>query len=292
MAVVGDTNSAYLAGGLLGLIEAQAILQLDKVSVTRKLVSVKSAPKADTISWITYNDSTHVINDGDVANTAEGTVTPTSALTSTKRTAILDMYSVGTNLYDEAKLSSADNPEENIGIILGNAVAAKIDSLLNANFDNFLNSVGTSTVGLTVDNLFSALAVIETYQHLGEINGVFDRRQLWGTYGLMNDLVTSNQFGGSPPAQGQALVSGWAGKVAGVNLYNSNKLAAVANNAQKGAVFTRDALGWGFAGPEIVVEKQREAGYIRDLYVAHGFWGTVEILDSAGVEVYTRVTTP
>lgn len=290
MAVAGDTG--YLAGGLLGLIEAQAIIQLDKVSVTRKLVSVKSAPKADTISWIMYNDGTATIDASDVAATAEGTVTPTSQLNSDKKTATLDMYSVGTNLYDEAKLSNADNPEENIGQILGNAVAAKIDSLLNANFDNFSNAVGTSTVGLTVDNIFDALAVIETYQHLGEINGVFDRRQLWGTYGLMNDLVTSNQFGGSPAVQGEALVNGFAGKIAGVNLYNSNQLAAVASNAQKGAIFTRNAIGWGFAGQEVVVEKERQAGYIRDLYIAHGFWGTVEIHDAAGVEVHTRVTAP
>jgi len=290
MSVPGDTG--YLAGGLLGVIETNAILQLDKVAVTRKLVSVKFAPRADTISWIMYNDSDHVINADDVVNTATGTITPTSKLQSVKKTATLAMHSVGTDLYDEAKLSNADDPESSIGIILGNAAAAKIDRMLNANFDNFSNAIGsTLTTGLTVDVLFNALSLIENYELLDEVSGVFDRRMLWGAYGLIKDLVTSNQFGGSPPAQGQALVSGWAGKIAGINLYNSNQLAAVdtATSSQKGGIFTRNAIGWGFAGNEIVVEKQRESKYIRDAYTVHGFWGTTEIHDGAGVGVLSRV---
>ena len=288
MSVAGDTG--YLAN-TLALINAQALLQLDKVSVTRNLVSVKSAPKADTLSWIVYNDGSHIINAADVAATAEGTVTPTSKLSSAKKTATLDMYSVSTDLYDEAKFSNADNPEESIGIILGNAMAAAIDTLINANFANFTNTVGTSTVGVTVDNLFSALAYIEVYQHLGEIYGVFDRRQLWGTYGLMNDLITSNQFGGSPAIQSEGLMNGFVNKVAGINLYNSNTLAAAASSAQKAGIFTREALGWAWSGPsEIRVSRDYEPRYLRDVWVASSHCGTCEIKDSAGVYVHTKVT--
>lgn len=287
MAVAGDTG--YLAGGLLGVIEAEAIARLAKVSVTRNLCSVKSAPKGDTISWIMYNDSTHVIDSGDVTNTAEGTVTPTSKLQSVKKTATMDMYSVGTDLYDEARLSDAGSPESELGRILGNAVAAKIDNLLNANFDNFSTSVGTSTVAITVDNLFSALSEIEAYQHLSAVSGVLHRKQIWGTNGLMNDLVTSSQFGGSPTVQGDALVNGFTGKVAGIDLYNSNELTE-ASSAVKGGVFTRDAFGWGYVGQEIVVEKERQSDYIRDRYNAHFFAGTTEISDSAGVELWTKTS--
>lgn len=285
MAVAGDTG--YLAN-TIAIIEADAILQMEKVGVIKPLVSVKSSPKGDTISWIVYNDSTHIMNAADVAATAEGTVTPTTKLQSAKRTATMDMYSIGTDLYDEAKLSNADDPASSIGRLLGNACAAKVDSLLAANFDNFSNSVGTSSVGLTVDNLFAALAIIESYDNMGEINGVFDRRQIWGALGLMNDLVTSNQFGGSPSVQQEGLANGFVSRVAGIGLYNSNQLAAAVSSAQKGGIFTREAIGWGYVGPELKVELKREADFIRDRYNASFFAGTCEIKDSCGVEVHTK----
>jgi len=287
MSVAGDTG--YIKGGLLGIIEAQALLQLEKVAVIRPLVSVKSAPKADTISWNVYNDGTNVGDAADVLATAMGTVTPTTAIDSNKRTATLEMWSIGTDLYDEARLSNADDPESAIGIILGNAMAAKIDALLATNFENFSNSVGTSTVGLTVDNLFAALAVLNTYDQMDAISGVFDRRQLWGAYGLFNDLVINTQFGGSPAAQSEGLNRGFVSQLAGIDLYNSNQLETAVTSAQKGGIFTREAIGWGFAGQEVRVEKMREADFIRDRFIASSFSGTKELKDSAGVEVHTKV---
>ncbi len=86
--------TAYYAGGLLALVEAQAIIQLEKVNVIRPLVTVKSAPRGDTISWSVVNDGTNVGDATDVVNTAEGTVTPTTKIDSNKKTATMDMWSI------------------------------------------------------------------------------------------------------------------------------------------------------------------------------------------------------
>ena len=287
MAVAND--SGYLAGTLLPIVAADAIVQLGKVGVTRNLVTVKSAPRADTISWGVYNDSTHQTTSADVVATAEGTVTPSTKLQSTKKTATLDMYSVMLPLYDEALLSSADDVVGNLGEIIGNAVAGKIDSLLNANFDNFSNSVGTSTTGMKLTDLMSALALLELYKSAGQVNLVAHAAQLWGTYGLFNDSAITTQFGGTPMVAEQILANGYVNKLAGINIYNSNEISET-SSARKAGIFTKEAIGWGFAGDEIRLKSQDEANYIRTNFVASGFWGTTELRDTAGVEVHSKTS--
>ena len=217
MSVAGD--SAYLAGTLLPIVSADAIMQLAKAGVTRNLVTVKSAPRADTIAWGVYNDGTSTTTADDVAATAEGTVTPSNKLNSSKKTATLDMYSLLMPLYDEALLSSADDVVGNLGEILGNAMAAKIDSLLNANFDNFATSIGTSTIGMKIDDLFTALATIETYQHGSPLSLVAHAAQLWGTYGLYSDSSITTSMGGVSTVADAILQNGYTGKIAGINIY-------------------------------------------------------------------------
>ena len=287
MAVAGDTT--YLAGGLIGIIEADAIAQLGKSGVTRKLCKVKSSPAAETISWIMYNDGSNVINATDVVATAEGTVTPTSKLNSNKKTATLDMYSVMTHIYDSAELSNVENVTGEVGPILGNAVALAIDTLLNANFANFANSAGTSTVAIAVSDLFNALASLETYMNDGIFNAVLHRKQIWGDYGLFADLATNNNLAAAPSIQQTALATGWVDKVAGIGLYNSNELTET-SSAIKGGVFGKNAFGWGFAGQEITVEAEREASYKRTAYISSFFGGTAEIQDTNGAYIHTLTT--
>ncbi len=187
-------------------------------------------------------------------------------------------------------MSNADDVAGSIGQILGNAAAAKIDTLLAANFDNFSNVVDTSSNAMTVDDLFSALAFLNVYAFDGAISGVFDRRMIWGTYGVFNDLVTSQTFGGSPDLQQEGLRAGWVSKIAGIDMYNSNQLAASISSAQKAGIFTKEAIGWGVVGPELNVEIMRESDFIRDRYNVSFFAGTTELKDSAGVEMWARIS--
>ena len=283
MAVAGD--SGYLAGTLLPIVSADAIMQLYKVAVTRHLVTVKSAPRADTIAWGVYNDTaTKMVDSGDVTATAEGTVTPSTKLSSIKKTATLDMYSILLPVYDEAALSNADDVGSNVAEAMGNGIAAKIDHLLNANFANFASSVGTSSTGMKIDDLFAALAYLEGYQHGAPLNLVAHAAQLWGTYGLFNDSSISTSFGGTPQIADTILTNGFTAKIAGINIYNSNEIDE-ASSARKAGIFAKDAIGWGFAGEEIRVKMQEEPNYLRTNYVGSGFWGTCELRDLAGVLV-------
>ena len=283
-------DSGNFAGGLLEVIESEALIKFSEANVTVPLVTLKGEPKADQITFIAYNSGSNVLTSADVAATAEGTVTPSTQLDTEKKTATLDMYSVMVPMYDEAQLSNADNIASNVGELIGNALASKADALLNSLFDSFSNAVGSSTSPLSVDNLFDALSNLKQNSAMGQPHAVLDPRQIWGTYGVHNDLVTQAQFAGAG-IQDEGVRSGFVSRIAGIDIHSSPEFTE-ASNAVKGGVFVSGALGMGYAGDMMRVEVYREGSYLRDNIIGSGFWGVTEIIDGYGVEVHTRVTTP
>jgi hypothetical protein len=283
---VGDSGD--FAGGLLEVIESEAVIKFSEANVTMPLVTVKGEPKADQITFIAYNAGSDAITSGDVAATAEGTVTPSTALDTEKKTATLDMYSVMAPMYDEARLSNADDIAANTGALIGNALSAKADALLNALFDGFSNTAGANDAALSVDNLFSALSLLKQNSAIGQPSAVLDPRQIWGTYGVHNDLVTAAQFAGAG-VQDEGARTGFVSQIAGISMHSSPEFT-VASNAVKGGVFVPGALGMGYAGEMLRVEIYREGNYLRDNIIGSGFWGVTEIIDGWGVEIHTKVS--
>jgi len=281
-------DSGNFAGGLLEVIESEALIKFSEANVTVPLVTLKGEPKADQITFIAYNSGSNVLTSADVAATAEGTVTPSTQLDTEKKTATLDMYSVMVPMYDEAQLSNADNIASNVGELIGNALASKADALLNALFDGFSNTVGSSTAALSVDNLFDALSNLKQNSAMGQPHAVLDPRQIWGTYGVHNDLVTQAQFAGAG-IQDEGARSGFVSRIAGIDIHSSPEFTE-ASNAVKGGVFVSGALGMGYAGDMMRVEVYREGSFLRDNIIGSGFWGVTEIIDGYGVEVHTQVS--
>lgn len=281
-------DSGNFSGGLLEVIHSEALIKFSEANVTVPLVTLKGEPKADQITFIAYNSGSNVLTSADVAATAEGTVTPSTQLDTEKKTATLDMYSVMVPMYDEAQLSNADNIASNVGELIGNALASKADALLNALFDGFSNAVGSSTAPLSVDNLFDALSNLKQNSAMGQPHAVLDPRQIWGTYGVHNDLVTQAQFAGAG-IQDEGARSGFVSRIAGIDIHSSPEFTE-ASNAVKGGVFVSGALGMGYAGDMMRVEVYREGSYLRDNIIGSGFWGVTEIIDGYGVEVHTQVS--
>ena len=283
-------DSGNFSGGLLEVIESEALIKFSEANVAVPLVTLKGEPKADQITFIAYNSGSNTLTSADVVATAEGTVTPSTQLDTEKKTATLDMYSVMVPIYDEAMLSNADNVASNVGELIGNALASKADQLITSQFDNFSNAVGTSTAALSVDDLFEALSNLKQNSAMGQPHAVLDPRQIWGQYGVHNDLVTQAQFAGAG-IQDEGARSGFVSRIAGIDIHSSPEFT-VASNAVKGGVFVSGAIGMGYAGDMMRVELYREGSFLRDNIIGSGFWGVTEIIDGYGVEVHTRVTTP
>ena len=285
-------DSGNYAGSLLEVIEAEAILKFSEASVSVPLVKQKSEPKADQITFVAYNAGSNQVTSADVANTGEGTVTPSTALDSEKKTITLDMYSVMLPIYDEAKLSNADDVYANAGALAGNAMASKLDSLVNALYDGFSNAVGANNSALTVDNLFDALSSLKQNSAPGQPHAVLEPRQIWGTYGIHNDLITQAQFAGSG-VQDEGARSGFVSRIAGIGIHSSPEFTAVAGSGTassiKGGVFVEDAIGFGYAGEMMRVEEYREGSFLRSNIVVSSFCGAAEIIDGYGVEVLSQI---
>ena len=302
MAAIGSSSdSAYFQGGLLGVVLADAIVAFSDTGVMLPLVDKVGRPNADTISWVKYNFGTHKIQAADVTATAEGTETPESALTTEKVTATLDMLSVNVPLYDEADISNADDISSNIGELVGNALAAKVDTLLAAAMDGFATSKGTSSVAITVDNIFSALQVLKSNGALGQLSCVLHPEQVWGDNGLTNSMITTTQFGGVLAAQDRFAERGEIGTFAGINFYSTRNLTP-SSSAVKGGMFEKRALGFGYGhltpkGNSVVspdklfrIEQVRFGTYIRDNLVGVIFGKEKVVEDTLGVEIWTKTS--
>ena len=286
-------DSGNYAGSLLEVIEAEAILKFSEASVSVPLVKQKSEPKADQITFVAYNAGTNQVTSADVDATDEGDVTPSTALDSQKKTITLDMYSVMLPIYDEARLSNADDVYANAGALAGNAMASKLDNLVNLNYANFSNTVGGATDTIDVDDLFQCLAHLKQNSAPGQPNAVLEPRQIWGTYGIHNDLITQAQFAGSG-VQDEGARNGFVSRIAGIAIHSSPEFTPIVSSGTvssvKGGVFVEDAIGFGYAGEMMRVEEYREGSYLRSNIVVSSFCGSTEIIDGYGVLMQSQIT--
>ena len=64
-------DSGLFAGGLLEVIESEAVIKFSEANVTMPLVTTKGYPKADQVTFIAYNTGSNKLTSADVAATAE-----------------------------------------------------------------------------------------------------------------------------------------------------------------------------------------------------------------------------
>ena len=112
----------------------------------------------------------------------------------------------------------AGNPAEELGTVLGNAIATKIDSDLIALFSGFSTGLGAAGAEITVADLFKAAATLRAAKVTGSMAAVvhpFQAYQLKA--GLTNTFANPN--GGD--LQNEAMRNGYVGSIAGIDVYES-----------------------------------------------------------------------
>ena len=292
MALPGDTS--YIAGALISDISNDVVVAYSDAGVTSRLAQYEWRAKADTIRITKWNLGDQVINSSDIASHTEGAATSASYLNSDAVTITPAGYTCRVDYTDESDLSNAGDPAGQMAKILGNAVGAKRDNLLNALFDSFTtNTIAASTAALTVDHLYDAFGGIDSSSDGSmPLFGVLYPSQLNGTYGLSNDLVTSPNFTATD-AQNSALRTARYGEVAGIDLYRSREFT-VADSAVKGGVFRKDAIAIGNVGysedAPFKITPQYDADRATWELVAFMFGGVSIVEESYGAEIWTRYT--
>jgi hypothetical protein len=176
----------------------------------------------------------------------------------------------------------AGNPAAELGTVLGNSIATKIDTDLIALFDGLSTSLGSTTTELTAAYLFQAAATLRANKAPGRLVGVFHPYQ---TYALKANLTNTfaNPNGGD--LQNEAMRNGYVGTIAGIDIYESANVSVDGSGDAKGAVFAPEAFAIAMKR-DFNIETQRDASLRAWELNATAVYGVGELDDSYGVEMY------
>jgi N4-gp56 family major capsid protein len=176
----------------------------------------------------------------------------------------------------------AGNPAQELGTVLGNAIATKMDQDIIALFDGFSASFGATTQELSVADIFKAAATLRANKVMGQMSAVLHPYQ---AYALKANLTNTfaNPNGGD--AQNAAMRNGYVGTIAGIDIYESANIVVDGSGDAKGAVFAPEAMAIAMKR-DFQIEPQRDASNRAWELNATAVYGVGELDDSYGVEMY------
>ena len=213
------------------------------------------------------------------ATLTEGTAT-TDTDVETSSVAV-DCSEVGASvLLTDLAAMGAGNPAEELGTVLGNAIATKLDSDIIALFDSFTESVGGATTEFTAAHIFEAVAKIRNNGVTSQLSCVVNPLAAY----YLKEGLTNTFAGLDSDLANEAMRTGYLGTVAGVNVYES-KNVSISGDASKGAVFAPEAIALAMKR-DFNLETQRNAGKRGTEMVATAIYGAAVLDQDYGVELH------
>lgn len=260
---------------LLPSIVAEAMFQAQEASIMRGLVKnfalgnnngkTVTVPKYNSIAAAGLTEGT------DISNTAVST-----------DSAVLTVAEVGVmaTVTDLALRSSASNVIADVGRLMGEAIAKKMDQDLIAEFGNFAGTIGNATDPMTAAQVFEAVARLRQ-------NGVSGADIFCVVNPLiaydMKSALTGTFAGHAGDLSNEALRNGYVGTVAGVRVFESANVAHTTGDSI-GGIFHRDALGLATM-QDIQIETQRDASLRASELVATAVYGSGVLFDNYGFQM-------
>lgn len=211
----------------------------------------------------------------------EGTDMSSTAVSTSSVTCTVGEVGAQVVLTDMAAFG-AGNPAMELGTVLGNSIATKMDTDIIALFDGFSTSLGATTVELTVADIFKAAATLRANKARGQLFAVLHPYQ---AYALKANLTNSfaNPNGGE--LQNEAMRRGYVGNIGGVEIYESANVVVDGSGDSKGAIFSQEALCLAMKR-DFNIETQRDASLRGWELNATAVYGVAELDDTYGVEMY------
>jgi len=265
---------------LLPSIVAEAMFAAQEQSIMRGLVRNYDLPygSGTTITVPKYNAVA-------AAGLTEADDLSGTAVSTDGATLTVGEVGVMTNVSDLSVRTSPNNVIADVGQVLGNAIAKKMDQDLIALFDGFSVALGDGTTTITVANIFNAVTKLKALGlGLDRVACVLHPNI---AYDLMAGATNTTlaAFGGGAYGEigNTAMRSGYLGQLAGIPIYESANITDTTGDSI-GAVFHRDALGLAVLD-EFNIEPQRDASARATELVATARYGVGELNDTYGVEL-------
>ena len=302
---MAETDTGVAQGGL-GMIIGDAVIAFNHTNVMLPLVTSKQAVKgAITVQFPDYTK----VASSSVAEVADGVdEADVTSITTDARNCTVSEHVIRADVTDLARMGNADDLVGNVGQILGNAVAAKLDDDLVELGKTFSQTECGAGTGLALSHIFGSMRQLRAAGAPFPYNLVLSPKQVWGGKGLISlthntaldtagssttDTATARSIGLLGSKGEEAMNTGMVGSFAGFNVYWSDQIDEDVSSGgdAAGFAFSKGAVGLAI-GPEglIRIETERNASFRSTEYVAVGFWGQTEIKDSFGVYILSDVS--
>ena len=302
---MAETDTGVAQGGL-GKIIGAAVIAFNHTNVMLPLVTSKQAVKgAITVGFPDYTK----VASSSVAEVADGVdEADVTSITTDARNCTVSEHVIRADVTDLARMGNADDLTGNVGQILGNAVAAKLDDDLVELGKTFSQTECGAGTGLALSHIFGSMRQLRAAGAPFPYNLVLSPKQVWGGKGLISlthntaldtagssttDTATARSIGLLGSKGEEAMNTGMVGSFAGFNVYWSDQIDENVSSGgdAAGFAFSKGAVGLAI-GPEglIRIETERNASFRSTEYVAVGFWGQTEIKDAFGVYILSDVS--
>lgn len=256
--MAGSTTTTL--NDLLPQIVAEAMFVASERSIMRGLVKNYALGtgngKTVTVPIYPLQTATALTEGDEIANTAVST----NGVTLTVTTA-----AIRTLVTDLSVAASASSVIADIGRLFGEAIARKIDLDITAQFANLSAGFGDGTGPITAASIFQAVSKLKAAAVPTE--GMVCVLHPEIAHDLKSALTTSGNLpftagAGVSEVANEAMRSGYVGTLAGIQIYETSNIAALANAGDfNGAVFNRDAFGLAMIG-DITIETERRASFL------------------------------
>lgn len=258
---------------LFSNIIKEAIFTAQEQSLVRNLVTVYdiSGESGKTVQVPVYPE---------IAASAltEGTDLSSTTVSTTSKTISVGEVGVQAVLTDLAARSATGDTAGDMGRLLGEAVAKKMDTDLIGLFSGFSGGLGAAGTEITVADIFKAAARLRAANATGQMAAVIHPYQ---AYQLKSNLTNAfaNPNGGD--LQNEAMRNGYVGSIAGVDVYESANISVDGSDDSVGAVFVPNALGLAIKW-DVNIEPQRDASLRGWELNATACYGVGELVDAYG----------
>ena len=215
---------------------------------------------------------------------ADGTDLANVAFDTSSKTITASEIGVMVELTDLAAEGANDDVAAAIGRQLGAAMAEKVDTDLAGLFGGFSTSLGTGDTEITADMIFQAAATLRT-NNADQNGGYVCLLHPFQAYQLKKQLTNVGAAAMSHALSdvgNGALRDGFVGRIAGVDIFESNVITGASAGAYVGAVMSQDALGY-MVKRSMRIETERNASKRSLEIVGTMAYGVSELFDSYGI---------
>lgn len=220
------------------------------------------------------------------AAVADGTDLANTAFNTTSKTITASEVGVMVELTDLAAEAATDDVAAAIGRQLGSAMAEKVDTDLAGLFSGFSTQLGSGADEITADLIFQAAATLRNNN--ADQNGAYVCvLHPFQAYQLKKSLTNAGAATMSHALSdvgNAALRDGFIGRIAGVDIFESNVVTGDSAGAYVGAVMSQDALGY-MVKRNMRIETERNASKRSLEIVGSMAYGVSELFDTYGVGI-------